>query len=608
MFILPYIISEFWDNPHGTLHVIMLGHALIFVDSLLVRSIRTKGLKFSNIHMQLRKCCIHPYLIEGMESLILAGKIGDSKEDDDSTNKLEKNVDIIGTSTCKEESAEEKGKRLILESSGKFVLLKKMLESFREARRKVLIFTFFKTALDLIEDFIQLYKFPWTTERVDGETSLEDRQLSIDRFNSDPNRFLFLCTTRAGGLGINLTAASVVIHLDSDFNPQHDIQAQARCHRIGQDKNVDVFHFIAEHTYEDYMLFTIAGKKLGLEAVLLGRLDATKGKAKLDKRQEEKVLRKGVFAAIRDDEAAGREAEKFAESTVEEILSANSTTVTLEEDLTTDSGEASVDGDVELIDAKNELPSHRALFSTAKFAVSNSNNRDVIGLEGLDEDEPDFWVKVAQRLGPWVLEEEKPRELTRADRRKGRNINYRSAFYDDEYSIRDGSRRSRLPKMNRCNEGELENSDDGASSSNNTSRRSIDRRQDLEDLEDEVFTPFSGSSEGSDFDDDGDCIVQEDIEIGMQLDEKTRFPGISAKHKRSRGEKCRKQRFTWKKFTDSFQPIFQVPGTVSSNAVSGSISVSGSSGNIGPLTSSPDMPSGSQGGLLILDLLYRCLR
>lgn len=91
-----------------------------------------------------------------MEELIFEGKIGDENEN------IEK--------SSKEETSTEKSKRLILESSGKFVLLRKMLESFRENGRKVLVFSFFKMALDLIEDFIQMYKFPWTAERVDGDT------------------------------------------------------------------------------------------------------------------------------------------------------------------------------------------------------------------------------------------------------------------------------------------------------------------------------------------------------------------------------------------------------------------------------------------------------
>lgn len=553
--------------------------------------------------MQLRKCCIHPYLIEGMEALIFDGKIGDEDAKMDSN-----------------ETAEDKSRRLLLDSSGKFVLLRKMLESFRSCGRKVLIFSFFKTALDLIEDFITVYKFDWETERVDGETSGEERQLAIDRFNSDPNRFLFLCTTRAGGLGINLTAASIVIHLDSDFNPQHDLQAQARCHRIGQEKNVDVFHFIAEHTYEDYMLFTIAGKKLGLEAVLLGRLDATKGKAKLDKRQEEKVLRKGVFAAIRDDEAAVREAQEFAESSIEEILSTKATTVLLESgeghtadnnddddapshtDMTTDNVEAAERKEKPPV---VDQPPSNSLFSTAKFAVSDpGKKKDRSDLEGLDEDEPDFWVKVAQRLGPWVLEEEKPQELTRADRRRGRNVNYRSSFYEDEFYMDDGRR---LPRVAKSTETATQGDDsDGAVSSSLGPR--------MED-EDDVFSPLSGSDDSTESDDDDDGMVKEDVEVGMGEKEKEKLPGISAKHNSKRvknsssvdndGMKKRislKEQMSWSDWTD-FQPIAGPPSTPKppEQILNQSSSSSSNQNTIG-------LPTGAQGVLVVLDLLYRCLR
>lgn len=425
----------------------------------------------------------------------------------------------------------------------------------------------------------------------------EERQLAIDRFNSDPERFLFLCTTRAGGLGINLTAASVVIHLDSDFNPQHDLQAQARCHRIGQEKSVEVFHFIAEHTYEDYMLFTIAGKKLGLEAVLLGRLDATKGKAKLDKQQEEKVLRKGVFAAIRDDEAAGREARDFANSSIEEILSAKATTVVLQ------GGDAStppeMDEEDDLADCnKEERPPEKistqtthALFSTAKFAVSGNRKT---GLEGLDEDEPDFWVKVAQRLGPWVLEEEKPQELTRADRRRGRNVNYRSGFYDYDFYVNDGQRQPRVSKNSASGEGvRREDSDDGE----------IRRSDEVGDDEDDAaFTPLS-ESEGNSDSEDNDGLVKEDVEV----EEKGKLPGISTKYARKiksgtseegDGKKraSLKEQMNWSDWTD-FQPLAgpQTPSNVISSSTPASCSLGVTA--VGP-----------HGCLPVLDLLYRCLR
>jgi len=81
--------------------------------------------------------------------------------------------------------------------------------------------------------------------------------------------FAFLLSTHAGGIGLNLTAADTVILFDSDWNPQNDIQAQARCHRIGQTKNVNIYRFITAGTYES-KLFDVASKKLGLNTAIMG--------------------------------------------------------------------------------------------------------------------------------------------------------------------------------------------------------------------------------------------------------------------------------------------------------------------------------------------------
>lgn len=83
---------------------------------------------------------------------------------------------------------------------------------------------------------------------------------------------MFLLSTRAGGVGINLTSANTVIIYDSDFNPQNDIQAQSRCHRIGQTRDVKIFRLITRNTYEKYML-EIASKKLGLERAILSNMN-----------------------------------------------------------------------------------------------------------------------------------------------------------------------------------------------------------------------------------------------------------------------------------------------------------------------------------------------
>merc|ERR1740122_374897 len=106
--------------------------------------------------------------------------------------------------------------------------------------------------------------------------SFEDRQANIDKFNTDPEHSIFLLSTRAGGLGINLTAADTCIIYDSDWNPQNDLQAQARCHRIGQKKMVKIYRLVTRNTYEREM-FDRAGLKLGLDKAVLQSMNTGQG-------------------------------------------------------------------------------------------------------------------------------------------------------------------------------------------------------------------------------------------------------------------------------------------------------------------------------------------
>merc|ERR1712083_649177 len=99
-----------------------------------------------------------------------------------------------------------------------------------------------------------------------------DRQKNIDQFNETNETNVFLLSTRAGGVGINLTAADTCIIFDSDWNPQNDVQAQARCHRIGQTKDVRIYRLVTSRTFEQEM-FDRASKKLGLEQAVLGTFD-----------------------------------------------------------------------------------------------------------------------------------------------------------------------------------------------------------------------------------------------------------------------------------------------------------------------------------------------
>jgi len=156
----------------------------------------------------------------------------------------------------------------LMDSSGKMILLQKFLKKYQEEGLKVLIFSQFKFMLDIIEFFLNSKAIPF--EKLTGSVRSSDRVAAIQRFNEDKRFGVFLLTTRAGGLGINLTSARVVIIFDSDWNPQNDLQAIARAHRIGQKHEVKVFRLVTQKTYEEQM-FERASKKLGMDQALFSK-------------------------------------------------------------------------------------------------------------------------------------------------------------------------------------------------------------------------------------------------------------------------------------------------------------------------------------------------
>ena len=171
-------------------------------------------------------------------------------------------------SACETDITGLVGMHAMVQASGKLVLVDKLLPKLKAGGHKVLIFSQMIRVLDILEDYLIQMRF--TYERIDGRIRGELRQEAIDRYSKpDSDRFAFLLCTRAGGLGINLTAADTVIIYDSDWNPQNDLQAQARCHRIGQQKSVKIYRLITRNTYEREM-FDKASLKLGLDKVRFG--------------------------------------------------------------------------------------------------------------------------------------------------------------------------------------------------------------------------------------------------------------------------------------------------------------------------------------------------
>eukprot|EP00850_Spirogloea_muscicola_P003952 SM000016S01940 [mRNA] locus=s16:720786:725951:- [translate_table: standard] len=193
-----------------------------------------RAMKLNNVLMQLRKNCNHPDLL--------------ASQFDDATDYPP--VDEL------------------VSQSGKLLLLDRLLKRLKQRGHKVLIFSQMTRMLDILEYYLEQHGHQPC--RIDGSIAQSTRQEEIKAFNEDPNVFIFLLSTRAGGLGINLVSADTVIIYDSDWNPHQDMQAMDRCHRIGQTRPVHVYRLAMAHSVECKML-QVASDKLKLEHLVIAK-------------------------------------------------------------------------------------------------------------------------------------------------------------------------------------------------------------------------------------------------------------------------------------------------------------------------------------------------
>uniref|UniRef100_A0AAX7TZW7 DNA helicase n=1 Tax=Astatotilapia calliptera TaxID=8154 RepID=A0AAX7TZW7_ASTCA len=328
-----------------------------------------------NTMMELRKCCNHPYLITGAEEKILE-------------------------SFKKSHSPEAPDFQLqaMIQAAGKLVLIDKLLPKLLAGGHKVLVFSQMVRCLDILEDY--LIQRRYTYERIDGRVRGNLRQAAIDRFcKPDSDRFVFLLCTRAGGLGINLTAADTCIIFDSDWNPQNDLQAQARCHRIGQSKAVKVYRLITRNSYEREM-FDKASLKLGLDKAVLqdiNRKGSLNGVQQLSKMEVEDLLKKGAYGALMDEEDEGS---KFCEEDIDQILQRRTQTITIQSE-----GKGS---------------------TFAKASFISSGNRTDISL-----DDPNFWQKWA-KIAEVEIDSKSEKSLVIDTPRVRKQTRHYNSFEDDE--------------------------------------------------------------------------------------------------------------------------------------------------------------------------------
>jgi len=185
----------------------------------------------NNLIMQLRKCCLHPFLFSGAET------------------------DIDSTSL-----------RDLVASSGKLAVLDMLLINLFKKKHRCVLFSQFTGLLDIIQDYCEMRG--WNYCRFDGSTPRAQRHFAVTQFNAeDSDKFIFLLSTRCGGCGLNLQTADTCILYDSDWNPQPDLQAMARVHRIGQEKTVHVYRLVSAGTIEERMVER-AEKKLYLDQMV----------------------------------------------------------------------------------------------------------------------------------------------------------------------------------------------------------------------------------------------------------------------------------------------------------------------------------------------------
>eukprot|EP01122_Echinamoeba_exundans_P011906 TRINITY_DN4881_c0_g1_i1.p1 TRINITY_DN4881_c0_g1~~TRINITY_DN4881_c0_g1_i1.p1 ORF type:complete len:1587 (+),score=273.57 TRINITY_DN4881_c0_g1_i1:309-5069(+) len=215
----------------------------------------------SNIMIELKKVCNHPYLFSNAE-------------------------ESHGKAMYPDLSPPE----ALIANSGKMILLDQLLRRLHSTGHRVLIFSQMVRMLDLIGDFVRFRGYAF--QRLDGSSTRIQRQRAMESFNAPNSRdFCFLLSTRAGGLGINLSTADTVIIFDSDWNPQNDLQAEARAHRIGQKNVVSIYRLVSRNTVEENILAR-AKKKLALDQLVIQRLNATSEQS--DAKEPKPVLLSGA--------------------------------------------------------------------------------------------------------------------------------------------------------------------------------------------------------------------------------------------------------------------------------------------------------------------------
>uniref|UniRef100_A0A8C5M9M4 Chromodomain helicase DNA binding protein 3 n=1 Tax=Leptobrachium leishanense TaxID=445787 RepID=A0A8C5M9M4_9ANUR len=347
-----------------------------------------------NIMMDLKKCCNHPYLFP-----------------------------VAALESPKLPSGAYEGGSLI-KSSGKLLLLQKMLRKLNEQGHRVLIFSQMTKMLDLLEDFLDYEGYKY--ERIDGGVTGALRQEAIDRFNAPgAQQFCFLLSTRAGGLGINLATADTVIIYDSDWNPHNDIQAFSRAHRIGQANKVMIYRFVTRASVEERITQVAKRKMMLTHLVVRPGLGSKAGS--MSKQELDDILKFGTEELFKDELETGDNKEEDSS-----VIHYDNGAIARLLDRNRDETE-----DTEVQNMNEYLSS----FKVAQYVVREEEKLEELEREVIKQEEnvdPDYWEKLLRHHYE-QQQEDLARNLGKGKRVR-KQVNYNDAAQEDqdnqsEYSV-----------------------------------------------------------------------------------------------------------------------------------------------------------------------------
>ncbi|XP_014210682.1 ATP-dependent helicase brm [Copidosoma floridanum] len=323
-----------------------------------------------NTIVQLRKLCNHPFMFHHIE---------------------EKYCEYLGI----QGSGVITGP-LLYRASGKFELLDRILPKLKATSHRVLLFCQMTQLMTIMEDYLNYRGFLYL--RLDGTTKAEDRGDLLKKFN-DPasNYFLFILSTRAGGLGLNLQAADTVIIFDSDWNPHQDLQAQDRAHRIGQKNEVRVLRLMTVNSVEERIL-AAARYKLNMD---------------------EKVIQAGMF----DQKSTGSERQQFLQTILHQDDADDEEENEVPDDETVNQMIARSETEFEEFQ-KMDLERRR---EESKMCFNRKSRL-------LDESElPEWLIKDDEEVEKWAYEEDEDKSVMGRGSRQRKEVDYTNSLTEKEW-------------------------------------------------------------------------------------------------------------------------------------------------------------------------------